>query len=107
MCLKLALGASAQQILEETDTPLLKHLQKGFRASADIKIVSNLKNAISELTKSEDPEEQEAGNAFLKIVSVFLLSITGKVSLDFDDFDEIADHPMAEKFMVSFEKLFE
>jgi len=43
-----------------------------------------LKNAISELTNSEDP-----------------------VSLNFDDFDEIADHPMAEKFMVSFEKLFE
>jgi len=46
---------------EDKETPLLKHLAKGFRFSCQISLVSNLKKAISELLKSDNEEEQEIG----------------------------------------------
>jgi len=86
---------------------LLKHLAKGFRFSSQVTLVSNLKKAISELLKSEDEEEQMIGQQIMLIAPAFLFGITGNVAVEFEDFEEIAEHPMAAPAMATFEQLFE
>jgi len=46
---------------DEKETPLLKHLAKGFKVSTQVSLVSNMKKALSEMLKSDDEKEQELG----------------------------------------------
>ena len=43
----------------------------------------------------------------MMIAPVFIFGITGKLNIEFDDFEEISEHPMAAPGMATFEQLFE
>jgi len=92
---------------EEKETPLLKHLAKGFKFSSEVTLVSNLKKAISELLKSDNEEEQEIGQKMMMVAPAFIFGINANMDIEFDDFEEIAEHPMAAPAMATFEQLFE
>ena len=107
--IQVALGADLKSILseEEKETPLLKHLSKGFKVSSQVTLVSNLKKAISEMLKSDIEEEQELGQMLMMGAPAFIFGINANVNIDFDDFEEVAEHPMAAPAMATFEQLFE
>ena len=58
------------------------------------------------MLKSEDRKERDIGIYMLLLAPAFLFSINAKVDLKFDDFGEIASHPMAAPVLKSFEDLF-
>ena len=109
ICLDFALGTDIKTIFseEEKETPILKHLASGFRATAQISLVSNLKRAIAEMLKSEIEDEQYIAQKLMIAAPAFLFGINANMDIDFDDFEEIADHPMAAPAMATFEQLFE
>jgi hypothetical protein len=39
----------------------------------------------------------------MMIVPAFVFGITGKLNIEFDDFEDIAEHPMAAPAMATFE----
>jgi len=82
---------------------LLKHLAKGFKVSSQITLVSNLKKAILELLKSEVEAEQEVAQKLMIAAPAFLFGINANMDIAFDDFEEIAEHPMAGPAMATFE----
>ena len=43
----------------------------------------------------------------IKIIPAFLFSLNGHLRLDFDDFDEIQEHPIAAPVLTTFAQLFE
>ena len=47
-----------------------------------------------------------AGQQLIMIVPAFVFGITGKVDIEFDDFEEISEHPMAAPAMATFSELF-
>lgn len=53
---KLNLGPSLNDILTEEDTPLAKHLTKGFEVSMNMEFASNAKKAILEVLKDDDQQ---------------------------------------------------
>jgi hypothetical protein len=86
---------------------LLKHLAKGFRVSSQVSLISNLKKAISEMLKSEDEGEQQLAQQLMLAAPAFIFGINANMNIEFDDFEEIAEHPMAAPAMATFEQLFE
>lgn len=106
---QIALGTDIKSILseEEKETPLIKHLAKGFKVSSQISLVSNLKKAIAEMLKSDNSEEQEVGQKLMMIAPAFIFGINANMNIEFDDFEEVAEHPMAAPAMATFEQLFE
>ena len=109
VCAKVSLGTSIKSILSEEDkeTPLLKHLAKGFAVSTQVSLVSNLKKAISEMLKSDSEEEVELAQKMMLVAPAFIFGINANMNIEFDDFEEIAEHPMAAPAMATFEQLFE
>lgn len=57
-----------------------------------------------DLLKSEDEKEQRVAQTLLPFTPLFLLSVHGNFSVEFDDddFDEVKDHPMAAPAMATF-----
>ena len=106
---QIALGTDVKSVLseEEKETPLIKHLAKGFKVSSQITLVSNLKKAIAEMLKSDSEEEQEVGQQLMMIAPAFIFGINANMNIEFDDFEEVAEHPMAAPAMATFEQLFE
>jgi hypothetical protein len=62
-----------------------------------------LKKAISEMLKSENEEEQQIAQTMMMAAPVFIFGINGNIGIKFDDFEEIAEHPMAAPAMATFE----
>ena len=60
-----------------------------------------------ELLKSEDEGDQRVGQSLLVVAPLFLVQLNGNMALEFDDFDDIAEQPMAAPAMATFEQLFE
>ena len=65
-----------------------------------------MKKVIATLLK--DNQLSTKSHSRLKILLLsFLLKINGKVQVNFDDFDDVKDHPLMEPFMHSFQDVFE
>lgn len=101
---ELKLGASVKDILE-SDEPLVKHLMKGFKVETKLHVISNFKNAIFEVLKSD--EQQAIAMMLMMFAPIAMLQLNAKIDIQFDDFSEIEDHPMAAPAMATFEQLFE
>lgn len=94
--IKAVLGVDAEELLS-SEKPLLEHLLKGFKFTTDMVFLKNIKNILlEELGKNSDIREflQNMGPA---------LGLTSNSSIDFtfDDFDDVREHPMANKLLVS------
>jgi len=59
------------------------------------------------MLKSDNEAEQKFGMKLMMIAPVFIFGIGANVAIEFDDFEEIAEHPMAAPAMATFEQLFE
>jgi len=59
------------------------------------------------MLKSDIEEEQELGQMLMMGAPAFIFGINANVNIDFDDFEEVAEHPMAAPAMATFEQLFE
>jgi hypothetical protein len=66
-----------------------------------------LKKAISEMLKSESEEEQAIAQKMMLVAPAFIFGINANMNFEFDDFEEIAEHPMAAPAMATYEQLFE
>lgn len=86
---------------------MLKHLAKGFKVATQVSLISNLKKAISEMLKSEDEGEQQLAQKLMLVAPAFIFGINANMNIEFDDFEEIAEHPMAAPAMATFDQLFE
>jgi len=61
-----------------------------------------LKKAIAEMLKSENEQEQQIAQMMMLAAPAFIFGISGNVGIEFDDFEEIAEHPMAAPAMATF-----
>jgi hypothetical protein len=98
------LGTSIEEIMK-SEEPVLKSLTKGFTVTGSVCIVSNLKKVFMELMRNE--ENQEKLGKLLMLSPATMLTVNGKLDLDFEDIEEIEAHPMAGPLMATFNQLFE
>jgi hypothetical protein len=102
-----ALGTSVEEILESKESIAMSLLKGGFKVSTSQCLVSNLNRVLVELTKTEDEKIKGALMAVGMFSPALMLSINANVDLEFEDFDEILNHPMAQPMLVTFEQIFE
>jgi len=55
------------------------------------------------MLKSDNGEEQEIGQKLMLIAPAFIFGINANMNIEFDDFEEVAEHPMAAPAMATFE----
>jgi hypothetical protein len=91
--LEIDLGTCVEELLA-SDKPLIKHLMQGFRFHIEMSVISNLKKLLLELSKNEEHGEKIA-TAGMMFAPAFMLSLNGQIHLEFDDFSEVEDHPLA------------
>ena len=75
--------------------PLVECLQSGFRLTTRISIISNLKKLLMELTNSENEMFQRFAAMGMMAAPLTMLSCNANLDINFDDFDEVREHPMA------------
>jgi hypothetical protein len=102
-----ALGTSVEEILESKESITMSLLKDGFKASTSQCLVSYFNRVLVELTKTEDEKINGALMAVGMFSPALMLSINANVDLEFEDFDEILNHPMAQPMLVAFEQIFE
>ena len=94
----LELGTSIDEVMNSGKS-LLECAHKGFRFEHKHCMISNLKKVFLHVLKDEN---QGMLNTLMMMAPVTLLTLDGKVHIELEDFDEIADHPMAQPAMMSF-----
>jgi hypothetical protein len=104
---ELRLGASVKDVMNGEGS-LLSHLMKGFQATKTVQIVGNIKHAILELLKlTDDAKLQMLSGPLMMLAPLFMIQVDANVNIQFDDFDEVKEHPMAGPFLASFSQLAE
>ena len=98
------LGTSITDTMK-SEEPVLKSLSKGFKVTSKVCIISNMKKIFLELAKDETFQDK-IGNLMM-FAPATMLTLNGKLDFDFDDMEEIENHPMAAPLMMTFEQLFE
>jgi len=99
--LGVALGTTVKEVLSNHEVPLIDHLKKGFNIKAELSLISNMKKVIANVLKDDKiSKKQRNGLSFLLLS--FILKVNGKINVNFDDFEDVADHPLLEPFMHSF-----
>lgn len=84
---------------------MLESLSKGFKVSANLTLISNVKDAI--LEKFKDENSKSLGKAFMALGPIFMLALNGNINMTFEDFDDIKDHPIMGMLMPTLNELFE
>ena len=93
------LGTSIDEVMNSGKS-LLECAHKGFRFEHKHCMISNFKEVFPHVLEDEN---QRILHILMKIAPVVtLLTLDGKVLIELEDFDEIADHPMAQPAMMSF-----
>ena len=59
------------------------------------------------MLKSDDNKEQAMAQKLMLVAPAFIFGINANIDIEFDDFEEIAEHPMAAPAMATFVQLFE
>lgn len=59
------------------------------------------------MLKSDIEEEVAIAQKMMLVAPAFIFGINANMNIEFDDFEEIAEHPMAAPAMATFEQLFE
>jgi len=65
-----------------------------------------MKKVLMEFLKSGKEEFAGMAQGLMMASPMFILALTGDVDFEFDDFEDIKDHPMAAPFMASFKDLY-
>ena len=99
---KIELGAGLDEVLK-SDTPLLKHLNQGFKVTNKQCLIKNLKKVFIELMKNDETKAQLGK---LQMVSpLILLGFTSSIDLEFNDFEEVESNEMLEPIMFTLSEL--
>lgn len=106
LTVKLNLGTSVKDILN-SETPLINELCKGFSFELQLEVIANLKKIIFDLLKDSETLESDLAPFLMGISPIILLTLNGKVDLNFEDYDEVKELPMMEPFLANFNQLFE
>ena len=99
----LELGTSIDEVMNSGKS-MLECAHKGFRIEHKHCLISNLKKVFLHILKDENTQFM---GPLMMMAPATMLSFDGKVHLELDDFDELANHPMAQPLMMSFAQLFE
>ena len=83
---------------------MLKELAQGFRLSATTSIISNLTKVFLDFSKEESGGSMKRN--LMMLAPIATLALSGKMDLQFEDFDEVEEHPMAGPFLATFDQLF-
>ena len=59
------------------------------------------------MLKSDVEDEVAIAQKMMLVAPAFIFGINANMNIEFDDFEEIAEHPMAAPVMATFEQLFE
>ena len=100
------LGTSVEEIMASNDS-LLKLLNQGFRVQKSLCLISNFKRVLMEFSKTDDEAIQIMAMTALMIAPITMLQFNANLNIEFDDFSEIEEHPMAQPFLATFGQLFE
>jgi len=99
---KVVLGIDAEELLT-SEKPILEQAMKGFSVNAEFAFLKNIKKAIQK-------EFEGSGNS--KITDIlgmtgpaFGFSSNTSLELEYEDFDEIKEHPMAGQLLMSMDQL--
>lgn len=99
---KVVLGIDAEELLT-SEKPILEQAMKGFSVNAEFAFLKNIKKAIQK-------EFEGSGNG--KITEIlgmtgpaFGFSSNTSLELEYEDFDEIKEHPMAGQLLMSMDQL--
>jgi hypothetical protein len=82
-------------------------IKGGFRAQVKSCLISNFARVIREMSETEDENIKDFLQGLGMYTPALMLQIATNVDLDFDDFDEILNHPLAEQLLLTFEQAFE
>lgn len=96
-------GFSLEDLLA-SDESMVKNLLGGFSFTFSLDVVANIKKVIlKHLEKEGDgsPIDQMVAQAMMVAGPAFMIGTKGSLEFDFDDYDEIKDHPMAGPFLAS------
>ena len=55
----------------------------------------------------EDEEAREKVGMAMMFAPVTMLGVSAELNVDFDSIDDVEDHPMAEKLLLTFQEIFE
>lgn len=100
------LGTSIEEIMSSQE-PIAKSLAKGFKFTHTQCLIGNLKKVFLELSKSENEEHQMMISQAMIAAPLTMLQLNANLNIQFDDFEEIEEHPMAAPFLANFGQLFE
>lgn len=99
---KVVLGIDAEELLT-SEKPILEQAMKGFSVNAEFAFLKNIKKAIMK-------EFEGSGNVKIKDIlgmtgPAFGFSSNTSLELEYEDFDEIKEHPMAGQLLMSMDQL--
>jgi hypothetical protein len=100
------LGTSIEEIMSSQE-PIAKSLAKGFKFTHTQCLIANMKKVFMELSKSENESHQMMIQQAMIAAPLTMLQLNANLNIQFDDFEEIENHPMAAPFLASFDQLFE
>jgi len=90
------------------ESSIASEVMKGFDVRAQISMVANIKTALLEFLKiSDDMKLQMLMGPVMMLAPAFLIQVNANVNIEFDDMDEVINHPMAGPFLASGTQLME
>jgi len=91
--LDLAMGASVNQLMH-TNSPIVDELNKGFKLSAAVHVIANLKDAFLKALEAEEiAEEGGMVNQILQMgAPLLMLELGASVRLKFSDLDQVKEN---------------
>lgn len=104
---KVELGAGLDDLLKD-EVPLIKHAEKGIKISAAIQLITNIKDTILHVLRGEDGESDDGSDKIqiLKMIApIFMMQLSGSVDVQFQDFAELVNHPLAAPLQTNLESL--
>ena len=94
--IKAVLGVDAEEVLT-SEKPLLEHALKGFKFSTELVFLKNIKNILIE----ELGTDSKVGSILDAMGPAFSLTSNSTIDFTFDDFDDVREHPLASKLLIS------
>ena len=68
---------------------------------AEMTLVANMKKVIAKMLKDDNVSKKHRNRLSFLLLS-FILKLNGKINVDFEDFEDVKEHPVVEPFMHTF-----
>ena len=102
----LELATSIEELMS-SKKPILMSLAEGFKLIHTQCLIANLKKVFIELSKCDDEKKKAAFGKAMIFAPLTMMQLNANVNIQFDDFDEVENHPMAQPLLMTFDQLFE